>query len=57
MLTFFAECILAGVMFVAGGAVVWFYKSWFQSAVVTVNADVKAVKAGAAAVTTEVKKL
>lgn len=43
--------------FSAGGALVWFYKSWFQSAVVTINADVKTVKADAAAVTTQIKKL
>jgi hypothetical protein len=45
------------VGFGAGGALIWFYKSRVQAAVVTVNADVKTAKADVAAVTTEIKKL
>ena len=34
--------------FVGGGAVVWFYKSYIQAGVVTLNQDVKTVKAATA---------
>jgi hypothetical protein len=58
------DITLAIGCYVAGGASVWFYKSWMQKAVVTVNAGVVTAKADAAKVAStastivnEVKKL
>jgi hypothetical protein len=57
MLTFFAEELLAGVAFTAGGAFVWFFKAKIQSWVIGVNAVSAKLHAEADAFVANVKKL
>ena len=57
MLTFFAEELLAGVCFAAGGAFVWFFKAKIQSLVIGVNAVSAKLHAEADALVGAVKKL
>ena len=57
MLTFMAENLLAGVSFVAGGALVWFYKTNLQSLVLGVNAVSAKLHAEADALVATVKKV
>jgi len=57
MLTFFAENLLAGVSFAAGGALIWFYKPHIQSLVIGANAVSAKLHAQADALVATVKKV
>jgi hypothetical protein len=55
MFTVFAETILAGVIFTAGGAVIWFFKDPFQKLVIGANALSAKLHAKADAIAAAVK--
>jgi hypothetical protein len=56
MLTAFAESILAGVSFTAGGALIWFFKDPIQKLVIGANALSAKLHAKADAIVATVKK-